>query len=37
MFSTLGGKQGKGSFHLGIVFENSGGGKIIEKKNYSNL
>jgi hypothetical protein len=29
MFSTLGGKQGKGSFCLGVVFENSGRGKII--------
>jgi hypothetical protein len=29
MFSTLGEKWGKGSFHLGIVFENSGGENII--------
>jgi hypothetical protein len=29
MFSTLGGKRGKGSFHLGVVFEKLGGEKII--------
>jgi hypothetical protein len=29
MFSTLGGKWGKGSFHLGVAFENLGGEKII--------
>jgi hypothetical protein len=30
MFSTSGGKRGKGSFHLGIVFRNSGGEKVIK-------
>jgi hypothetical protein len=30
MFSTSAGKRGKGSFHLGVVFENSGREKIIK-------